>query len=236
MKSARISVQMLAGIALGAVAPGLGASPDPAQLVTPLSSSSDAHLPAPWQIVTLPKISRHTQYELVTIDGRRAVKATAEASYANVVHRLNADVTATPRLQFSWRVDRFPAQSDLAVKAGDDLAAKVCVLFDLPLSQLGFFDRLKIQLGRRLFKLDLPAATVCYVWDRTLPPGTWLPNAYTDRVHAGAALCSSRRSGSVVRRAARSARGFPAGVRCRGTRHTAASASRSVRDRRGQHR
>ena len=182
MKSARISVQMLAGIALGAAAPGLGASPDPAQLVTPLSSSSDAHLPAPWQIVTLPKIPRHTQYEVVTIDGRRAVKATAEASYANVVHRLNADVTATPRLQFSWRVDRFPAQSDLAVKAGDDLAAKVCVLFDLPLSQLGFFDRLKIQLGRRLFKLDLPAATVCYLWDRTLPPGTWLPNAYTDRV------------------------------------------------------
>jgi Protein of unknown function (DUF3047) len=152
-----------------------------AQDVTPLSSSMDGRVPPPWQVITLPKIPRHTSYEVVNFDGRRVVKATADGSYANVVHPLNTD-TGTAVLRWSWRVDEFPAGSDLSVKRGDDLAAKVCVLFDLPLDRLSFFDRLKIELGRRLFRLDLPAATLCYVWDRTLAPATWLPNIYTDRV------------------------------------------------------
>ena len=152
-----------------------------AQDLTPLSSSMDGRVPPPWQVITLPKIPRHTSYEVVNFDGRRVVKATADGSYANVVHPLNTD-TGTAVLRWSWRVDEFPAGSDLSVKRGDDLAAKVCVLFDLPLDRLSFFDRLKIELGRRLFRLDLPAATLCYVWDRTLAPATWLPNIYTDRV------------------------------------------------------
>ena len=152
-----------------------------AQDVTPLSSSMNGRVPPPWQVITLPKIPRHTSYEVVNFDGRRVVKATADGSYANVVHPLNTD-TGTAVLRWSWRVDEFPAGSDLSVKRGDDLAAKVCVLFDLPLERLSWLDRLKIELGRRLFRLDLPAATVCYVWDRTLAPATWLPNIYTDRV------------------------------------------------------
>ena len=159
-----------------------GTAHSQAASLTPLSASTDGRIPPPWQVITLPKIPRHTQYSVVTLDDQRVVKAEAEGSYANVVHPLNADINIRPILRWSWRVERFPARSDLSVKAGDDLAAKVCVLFDLPLSRLAFFDRLKIELGRRLFKLDLPAATICYVWDRTLPPGTWLPNVYTDRV------------------------------------------------------
>ena len=161
---------------------GAATLPAAAQGIAPFSASSDSRIGPPWQVLTLPKIPRHTQYELVTIDGRRAVKAVADGSYANVLHPLNADIAATPILHWSWRVDQFPAGSDLSVKRGDDLAAKVCVLFDQPLERLSLIDRLKIVLGRRLFKLDLPAATVCYVWDRTLAPGTWLPNIYTDRV------------------------------------------------------
>ncbi|HSQ10182.1 MAG TPA: DUF3047 domain-containing protein [Burkholderiaceae bacterium] len=153
-----------------------------APMPTPFSSAPDSRVPPPWQVITLPKIPRHTQYEIVTLDGKRVVKAEADGSYANVVHPLHADVATTPVLRWSWRVDRFPAASDLSLKAGDDVAAKVCVLFDLPLDRLGLIDRLKIELGRRLFKLDLPAATVCYVWERTLASGTWLPNVYTDRV------------------------------------------------------
>jgi hypothetical protein len=152
-----------------------------AQDVTPLSSTPDGRVPPPWQVITLPKIPRHTTYEVVNFDGRRVVRSMADGSYANVVHPLNVD-PGTAKLRWSWRVDEFPAGSDLSVKRGDDLAAKVCVLFDLPLERLSWIDRLKIELGRRLFRLDLPAATLCYVWDRTLAPGAWLPNIYTDRV------------------------------------------------------
>jgi hypothetical protein len=150
--------------------------------IVPFSAAVGPQLPPPWQIVTLPKIPRHTAYAVVEFDGRRVVEARADNSYASVLHPVHADINATPVLHFAWRADRFPAGSDLSTKKGDDLAAKVCLLFDLPLERLSFVDRVRIDLGRRLFDPQLPSATLCYVWDRTLPPGTWLPNAYTDRV------------------------------------------------------
>jgi hypothetical protein len=157
-----------------------GAATPPA--LAPFSAAAGSELPAPWRVVTLPKIPQHTRYTIAGNDGRRAVHAEADASYANVVHPVNADVGAAPILRFAWRVDRFPDDADLTRKATDDVAAKVCVLFDVPLDHLSFLDRTKVQLGRRLFDPQLPAATVCYVWDRSLPTGRWLPNAYTDRV------------------------------------------------------
>jgi hypothetical protein len=153
-----------------------------APAVAPFSAASGPELPAPWRVVTLPKIPRHTRYAVAELDGRRAVRADADASYANVVHPLDAEVGATPILRFAWRVDRFPENSDLTSRARDDVAAKVCVLFDVPLERLSLVDRTKVQLGRRLFDPQLPAATICYVWDRTLPAGRWIDNAYTNRV------------------------------------------------------
>jgi hypothetical protein len=165
-------------LATALAVPSMAAQPT----LVPFSSASGAELPPPWRVVTLPKIPRHTSYVIAESDGRRAVHAEAEASYANAVHPWNAEITATPILSFAWRVDRFPTGSDLTTKAGDDLAAKVCVLFDMPLDRLSFIDRTKVQLARRLFDPDLPAATICYAWDRTLPAGRWINNAYTDRV------------------------------------------------------
>ena len=163
-------------------AAGINARAADAPRLAAFSSAAGPALPAPWRIVTLPKIPNHTTYAVAEIDGRKAVRAEADASYANVVHPVNADVAGAPVLRFSWRVDRFPAGSDLTTKKGDDLAAKVCVLFDEPLDRLSFIDRTKVQLGRTLFDPQLPAATLCYVWDRTLPAGRWIDNAYTDRV------------------------------------------------------
>jgi hypothetical protein len=177
----RATLFALFALVTAAGAPSAAAAQDIAR-VTPLSSATGTELPAPWRIVTLPKIPNHTRYAVEASDGRKAVHAEADASYANAVHPINADVSATPILRFAWRVDRFPADSDITTKAGDDLAAKVCVLYDVPLDHLSFLDRTKVQLGRRLFDPQLPAATVCYVWDRTLPVGRWLDNAYTNRV------------------------------------------------------
>jgi len=153
--------------------------------VAPFAAAADGAVAPPWRVVTLPKIPRHTQYRVVTVDGRPAVRAEAQASYGNLLLALGPPalaVEATPILRWRWRVDRLPERSDLTSRTGDDVAAKVCVLFDLPLARLGVADRLRIELGRRLFDAALPAATLCYVWDRTLARGTWLPNIYTDRV------------------------------------------------------
>ena len=167
-----------AAIALAAT-PLLAATPAPAAL-TAFSSAAAGSIPAPWHVVTLPKLPRHTRYDIVAVDGEYVLRAVADGSYANLLHPLAGE--RAQRLSWRWRVEQPIEKSDLTRKSGDDVPARVCVLFDLPLGRLTFTDRLKVKAARALFDPGLPAASICYVWDRRLAPGTWLANAYTDRV------------------------------------------------------
>jgi Protein of unknown function (DUF3047) len=153
-----------------------------AHLIAPFSTAADTEPPPPWRVVTLASQPRHTRYTIATVDGSRVLRIEADASYANLLHPLSQPITATPLLRWRWRAEQLPAGADLTRKDGDDVAARVCVLFDLPLERLTATDRFKVRLGRALFDPQLPAASICYVWDAGLPAGTWLPNAYTARV------------------------------------------------------
>ena len=64
--------------------------------------------PSPWQVVGLPKQKMPlTQYALVDLDGRRALRIEADRSYGNLVHALDgAPVPTAARLSWQWRVDR----------------------------------------------------------------------------------------------------------------------------------
>lgn len=167
-------------LALASIALGLPAAATTIELA-PFSRAPTGAPPAPWQLATAPKIPRHTQYDVVTLDGAHVLRARADASYANLVHALPPSMVAT-RLAWRWRVDRPVEGADLTRKASDDVPARVCALFDMPLERLSAGDRMRIRLGRMLFDPKLPAAAICYVWDAKLAAGTWLANAYTDRV------------------------------------------------------
>jgi hypothetical protein len=175
--------------------------------------------PAPWKLATVPKITAHTQYAVVPLDGRLVLRIEASASYANLLHPLTTDLTARPQLRWRWRVDAATQAGDLRRKDGDDQPLRVCVLFDVPAERLAAGVRLQLRLGRTLFDPQLPAASVCYVWDNAaggLPAGTWLPNAYTERVQM--LVLRSRASDAALGRwveesrdlAADFARAFPA--------------------------
>jgi hypothetical protein len=58
----------------------------------------------------------------------------------------------------------------------------VCALFDMPLDGLSFGERTKLRMARTLSGQALPAATLCYVWDRLLPAGSLVPNIFSARV------------------------------------------------------
>ncbi len=150
--------------------------------LTPFSGATDATPPAPWRVVTAPKIERHTQYRIVVLDGARVLRAEADGSYANLLHPVTGNSASAATLRWRWRVDTLIERADLRRKDGDDAAARVCALFDLPLDRLSTGDRMKLRLARLLFDRDLPAAAICYLWDSNTAQGTWLANAYTDRV------------------------------------------------------
>lgn len=94
---------------------------------------------------------------------RPAIAARADASASALYREIEVDLTQTPWLQWSWRVERLPAigapETD---KAGDDYGARVYVVRE------GFFGKWS-------------ANALNYVWSQRQPVGSTWPNAYTGR-------------------------------------------------------
>lgn len=158
-----------------------------AQSLTSLTATEGAQAPAPWRLVGFPKARADiplTHFEVAAVQGERALRVSTQASYGTLVH----DLPRTPagRLQWRWRLDQplsgGKALPDILTKTGDDAALKVCVMFDHPLDRVPFVERTKLRLARSLSGEDLPAATLCYVWDSTHPAGTHGANPYSGRV------------------------------------------------------
>jgi hypothetical protein len=135
-----------------------------------------------WRHQTLPKVERANEFELVPDQGRRVLRIRSSSSASSWVTPLDIDATRWPLLRWQWKVSRSLAGSDLRTKRGDDYAARLYVLFDLPLEQLSLGDRLRIRASRALSGVDVPAAALCYVWGHAQPVGSTAWNPYTDRV------------------------------------------------------
>lgn len=150
-----------------------------ATLVSPVGTGATP--PAPWRVVGLPQQTiPSTRFAVVTQDDTRVLRIEADRAYGNLVHPLKD--TAAGTLTWRWRVDQPAAGADLRRKSGDDTALKVCAFFDMPLSQVPFVERQLLRVASARTGESLPTATLCYVWDASLPPGTLLGNAYTKRV------------------------------------------------------
>jgi len=164
------------------VAPDLPTSQG--QTLSRFSSTINAQPPAPWRAVGVPggKIPL-TRFDITELDGRKVLRVEASKSYGNLVHALPPAV-ADPglRLRWRWRLELPLANADLRRRDADDSPLKVCALFEIPLEKLGLIERNLLRLARSVSGESLPSATLCYVWDATLTPGTLLSNAYTSRV------------------------------------------------------
>ncbi len=149
--------------------------------LSPLAGAGDQPLP-PWHVAGLPNQAKPvTRYTVVTLGGERVLRIEADSSYGNLVHPL-PDVGGLHRLAWRWRIDQPNPLIDLRQKSGDDSAAKVCALFDMPLGAVPFVERQLLRIARNASAEPLPAASVCYVWDPKLAAGTALDNAFSRRV------------------------------------------------------
>ncbi|MBB4265147.1 DUF3047 domain-containing protein [Roseospira visakhapatnamensis] len=106
-----------------------------------------------------------TAYRLDTVAGRPAVRADCDASASGLYWRKPVDLTKTPILEWSWRVEAVPdpAASE-RTKAGDDYVARLYVIHDGGL-------------------LPWRTRAVNYVWAAGEPVGADWPNAYAGQAH-----------------------------------------------------
>ena len=152
----------------------------------PLVVTESGSIHPAWRVVGFPK--RHadippTVFQADTIDGQSALRVDTDASYGTLVNDWRGPAQ---QLRWRWRLDQpltgGTAPPDLMTKAGDDAALKVCVMFDHPLDRVPFLERTLLRLARSVSAEDLPAATVCYVWDSGRPATLQATNPYTNRV------------------------------------------------------
>lgn len=143
--------------------------------------SANGSIPAGWRLAKLPGVEP-TRFRLADAGGVTAVRLEADNAAASLFRPLRVDAARTPLLRWRWRVDRALDGNDLRRKDGDDVPARLYVMFDYPLERLPLVERAKIRLARSVAGDMVPAAALCYVWDGQLPAGTALWNAYTDRV------------------------------------------------------
>ncbi len=113
-----------------------------------------------WQDWQQKEFKGRTQYSLVSTDGRAALKADSRAGASGLFREIEIDLTQTPYLHWSWRIDNTLGNNDETSKSGDDYPARVYVVVSGGL----FFWRTR---------------AVNYVWSSNRPAGSIWPNAYT---------------------------------------------------------
>jgi hypothetical protein len=100
-----------------------------------------------------------TRYGLVQDAGRTVLKAQAEATASGLVKEIRVDPRQYPLLRWSWKVEGVVAGGDERLKAGDDYAARVYVVFP----SLVFWRTRAIN----------------YIWANQLPQGQATPNPFS---------------------------------------------------------
>ncbi|WP_418319317.1 DUF3047 domain-containing protein [Piscinibacter sakaiensis] len=149
-----------------------------ASLPWPSLLPGDKAAAADWTIELLPEQRfPTTEFRLAG----PALRIEANGSYGNLVQHLEQR-PGKGRLSWRWRVEKFNLLADLRRKQADDTSIKVCALFEMAIERVPFVERQLLRLASAGSGRDLPAATVCYVWDARLPAQTPLDNAYSRRV------------------------------------------------------
>jgi hypothetical protein len=138
-------------------------------------------------ILKLPDLSQweqeifadETQYETITVDNKVALKAISKSSASGLVRQIDIDLTKTPYINWSWKVDNILSDIDETQKSGDDYAARIYVVIS----------------GGFLF---WRTRAISYAWASTKTRGSHWPNAFTDKALMIATQPSEQKVGQWI--------------------------------------
>lgn len=108
--------------------------------------------------------SNRTRYRFVDLNGRVALEARCDNAASGLIRRESIDLSETPLLHWSWRVDDTFNGTEETTRAGDDFPARVYVIS-----------------RNRLFPWRSRALS--YVWAGTQPVGSDWPNPHLSQTH-----------------------------------------------------
>lgn len=137
-------------------------------------------LPDGWEEMTFRGLDP-TEYRLAEVDGRMVVRAHSSRSSSGLIRRKSIDLSEYPVIEWSWKVENILEKGDVYSKDGDDYPARIYVIFDYDLNNLGWGTRNMIRLLRRFYG-EVPARAINYIYANHAETGTVVANPYTDLV------------------------------------------------------
>ena len=126
------------------------------------------------------KFSGATDYRIATQDGRPVLTARTSASASGLFRKMKIDLTRTPFINFSWKVNGVYKGIDETKKAGDDFPARVYVV-------------------RERGVMGMSTIALNYVWSSTRPRGAIWASPYTSQVKLIALDSGPQKAGSWSR-------------------------------------
>ena len=144
-----------------------------------VAAREGAALPEGWKPLTVPKVEKHTVYDLVKDGQSVVVRARSEAAASGLAREIRIDPREYPIVRWRWKAENLLQKSDIRSKQGDDYPARLYIAFEYEPDKVGFARRAQYAIGRALYG-DIPIAAINYVWDGKAPAGTFADNAYTD--------------------------------------------------------
>ena len=183
-------------LALGGAAGALAAEPLGLGRFTP---PADGGGPPPgWEVLTFPRVPRHTRYTVVRDGAGWVLRAESDASASGLFRPLDLDPKVYRILSWRWKVEGVLARSDPRRREGDDYAARVYVAFRYDPDAATLWERSRYGAYRLLHGRYPPGLALNYVWESRLPVGTVLDNAYSDRAKIVVARSGAAEAGRWV--------------------------------------
>lgn len=143
-------------------------------------------LPASWEPYVLAKNKKPTDYRFArdAASGKTVLRASAQEKSATGLYcRLAPLPEHLPdRVTWSWKADGVAPDADVTDTYADDSPGRIILAFDGDAQEFGFRDRLFFEQVRAFTGIDLPYATLIYVWDPRLPVGTVVKIPQTTRI------------------------------------------------------
>ncbi len=132
-----------------------------------------------WRPVTFPKIKEHSQYTIENQGRESVLRAESRASASAIVYRDTFSVYDYPHLRWKWKVENVYEKGNARSKDGDDYPLRIYVLFEYDPDRASLLQKLRRELGRRIFGEDLPLATLVYIWANREDEKGIIPSPYT---------------------------------------------------------
>lgn len=133
-----------------------------------------------WREQRLPGV-RANQFNVEQLGGDTVLRVDSADSASSLIYRFDTPITDARSVAWRWRAAHMLSGARFGDKARDDYCARVYVLFDYPLDRVPFGQRTLIRMARTIHS-DLPAATLCYVWDAREPLDSLIDSPYSKRV------------------------------------------------------